>query len=187
MSSSQQSNSVASTSRASASQPHQRFSPSSAEGRSNIAITSRKTVPLHGQFTKARSGEGSKRQKDVVRLTEENRLLRARLEATQARERERELLATFEPIERPSEAGDNDYDVAPTRRVLGLDLLPGDPDLVKILKNQTWNYLRASIRDTILEFQLDNRLTRGASWEETPRPVRKALRQDLSSDSPLGG
>lgn len=76
MSSSQQSNPVASTSRASASQPHQQFSPSSAEGRSDIAITSRKTVPLHGQFTKARSGEGSKRQKDVVRLTEENRLLR---------------------------------------------------------------------------------------------------------------
>lgn len=68
----------------------------------------------------------------------------ARLEATQARERERELLATFEPIERPSEAGDNDYDIAPTRRVLGLDLLPSDPDLFKILKNQTWNYLRVS-------------------------------------------
>lgn len=70
----------------------------------------------------------------------------ARLEATQARERERELLATFEPIERLSEAGDNDYDIAPTRRVLGLELLPSDPDLVKILKNHTWNYLRVSER-----------------------------------------
>ncbi|KAI5448991.1 hypothetical protein NCC49_005701 [Naganishia albida] len=101
------------------------------------------------------------------------------LQISRAQEQERQLLESFKPIERPAEARDNGYDIAPTRRVLGLELLPSDPELVKILKNQTWNFLRESFRDTVFDFQLDDRLKRGVSWEAAGGPLRKALRDDF--------
>ncbi|KAJ9103128.1 hypothetical protein QFC21_002550 [Naganishia friedmannii] len=65
-------------------------------------------------------------------------------------DRRRRQMEAFRPIERPSQAGSSDNDLACTRRVLGLEVGAHDPGLVKVLKNLSWNYLRKRVRDAFI-------------------------------------
>lgn len=56
-----------------------------------------------------------------------------------------EIEHSFRSIDRPSERKrNNPYDIAPLRKVLGLEVCESDPDVLKELKNETYNYLRVS-------------------------------------------
>lgn len=57
----------------------------------------------------------------------------------------REIERDFRSIERPTERKrNNPYDIAPLRKILGLEVMEVDPDVLKELKNETYNYLRVS-------------------------------------------
>jgi hypothetical protein len=48
-------------------------------------------------------------------------------------------------VERPSERKrNNPYDIAPLRKILGVHPAPEDPDYLKELKNEAYNFLRVS-------------------------------------------
>jgi hypothetical protein len=68
--------------------------------------------------------------------------LLGRMDERDEADRRRRQLEAFRPIERPSQAGSSEHDLATTRRVLGLEIDAHDPNLVKVPKNLSWNYLR---------------------------------------------
>ncbi|KAJ9105470.1 hypothetical protein QFC21_001841 [Naganishia friedmannii] len=83
--------------------------------------------------------------------------------------------------ERPSERKrNNPYDVAPLRKILGLHVEPEDPDYVKELKNETYNFLRETARDVIGDQELARTLDRGAHWDRLKEDKQKDLRREVS-------
>lgn len=113
-----------------------------------------------------------------------------------------EVARSFRSVDRPSERKrNNPYEVAPLRQVLGLEVSASDPDLLKELKNETYNYLRVRIplsvssasafnlvpflqevaRDTIGDQVLHKQIWHGAHWEGFDAAKQLALREDVSS------
>ncbi|KAJ9114060.1 hypothetical protein QFC22_005880 [Naganishia vaughanmartiniae] len=102
--------------------------------------------------------------------------LQSRMDERDELDRKRQQLDSFRSIERPSQAGSSDNNLACTRQVLGLEVVADDPCLVKVLKNLCWNYLREKVRQTILVLQINDDLRRGICWEDLQYTDQKRVR-----------
>ncbi|KAJ9091385.1 hypothetical protein QFC21_007024 [Naganishia friedmannii] len=113
---------------------------------------------------------GSAQQVAMEVVMEENRRLKEQLGGR-----------TYVSVERPSERKrNNPYDIAPLRKILGLHPLPEDPDYLKELKNEAYNFLRETARDIVGDQQLARTLDRGAHWDNLLEDKQKELRDQAA-------
>ncbi|KAJ9114071.1 hypothetical protein QFC22_005891 [Naganishia vaughanmartiniae] len=110
-------------------------------------------------------------------VMEENRRLKKQLESK-----------SHVSLERPSERKrNNPYDIAPLRRILGLHVIPEDPDFMKELKNEAYNFLRETARDVVGAQELAKTIDRGAHWDYLLDDKQKLLKEQFVSKVRKGG
>ncbi|KAJ9097523.1 hypothetical protein QFC20_006180 [Naganishia adeliensis] len=89
----------------------------------------------------------AKQARKLKKAKEENKRFRQQLQESQRVNKGLGVERSSRSVDRPSEhKRNNPYEVAPLRQVLGLEVLASDPDVLKELKNETYNYLRFIVR-----------------------------------------
>ncbi|KAJ9119013.1 hypothetical protein QFC22_003502 [Naganishia vaughanmartiniae] len=120
---------------------------------------------------------GSSQQVAMEVVMEENRRLKEQLGGR-----------TYVSVDRPSERKrNNPYDIAPLRKILGVHPVPEDPDYLKELKNEAYNFLRETARDIIGDQQLAKTLDRAAHWDNLLEDKQKELRDQFVNAVRKGG